>query len=142
MLHDTPVKMITYFHLRIHVPTPLPPILQSWRNILRAPVQIVYKFRRNTLACPLDFEELSKVLEPSIVIINYCALIINAYYNYNCIINAQCNYYVSNKGLLEECDKEENVAVTGAAVTSCLKEDSKTFRPMSRIRQVTARPTS
>jgi len=31
------------------------------------------------------------------------------------------NYYISNKGLIEECDKEENVAVTGAATTSCLK---------------------
>jgi len=31
-------------------------------------------------------------------------------------------YYprISNKGLLEECDKEQNVAVTGAAATSCL----------------------
>jgi hypothetical protein len=31
------------------------------------------------------------------------------------VINAQYNYYISNKGLLEECDKEENVKVTGAA---------------------------
>jgi hypothetical protein len=27
-------------------------------------------------------------------------------------------YYISNKTLLEECDKEENVAVFGAATTS------------------------
>ena len=47
---------------------------------MRARVQIVYKNRRNTFACPLDFEELNKVLEPSILIINYCTLIINAYY--------------------------------------------------------------
>ena len=46
-------------------------------------------------------------------------IIINAYYNY--IFNAQRNYYISNKGLLEECDKEENVDVAGAATTSCLK---------------------
>jgi len=90
----------------------------------------------------LEFKELSNVLDPSIFIINYCALFINAYYNYNCKNNAQCNYYISNKCLLEECDKEENVAVTGAAVTSCLKEDCKTFCPMSRIREVTARPVS
>jgi hypothetical protein len=88
----------------------------------------------------LDFEELNKALEPAIVIINYCTLIINAYYNYNCIIKAQCNYYISNKGLLEECDKEENIAVTGAATTSGLKEDCKTFCPVSRIRPVTAKP--
>jgi hypothetical protein len=31
------------------------------------------------------------------------------------------NYYIPNKGLLEECDKEENVAVTGAATASCLE---------------------
>jgi hypothetical protein len=28
---------------------------------------------------------------------------------------------VSNKDLLEECDKEENLAVIGTAITSCLK---------------------
>jgi hypothetical protein len=28
---------------------------------------------------------------------------------------------MSNKGLLKECDKEENVDVTGAPTTSCLK---------------------
>jgi hypothetical protein len=88
---------------------------------LRARVQIFYKFRRYTFACPLDFEELNKVFEPAIVIINYCTRIIIGYYNYNCIIRAQYNYYISNKGLLEECDKETNVAVTEAAITSCLK---------------------
>ena len=31
------------------------------------------------------------------------------------------NYYISNKGLLEERDKGEYVAVTEAATTSCLK---------------------
>jgi hypothetical protein len=90
----------------------------------------------------LDFEELNTVLESTIVIINYGTLIINACYNYNCIIKVQCNYFISNKGLLEECDKEKNVAVTGAATTSCLKEDCKTFCSMSRIRPVTAKPAS
>jgi hypothetical protein len=28
---------------------------------------------------------------------------------------------ISNKVLLEECDKEENMAVTGDATASCLK---------------------
>jgi len=30
-------------------------------------------------------------------------------------------YYIPNKVLLEECDKEENMEVTGVATTSCLK---------------------
>ena len=30
-------------------------------------------------------------------------------------------YYVTNKGLIEECDKKENLEVTGAATASCLK---------------------
>ena len=30
------------------------------------------------------------------------------------------NYYISNGGLLEECDKEQNMAVTVAAAASCL----------------------
>jgi len=42
------------------------------------------------------------------------------------MINTQCTchyqnknkYYISNKDLLEECDKEENVAVTVAATAS------------------------
>jgi hypothetical protein len=50
------------------------------------------------------------------IIINYW-IVINVYYNY--IINEYYNYSVSNKGLLEECDKEENVKVTGDATTSC-----------------------
>ena len=33
----------------------------------------------------------------------------------------------SNKGLLEECDKEENVAVTRAATVSCYKKRLKRF---------------
>jgi hypothetical protein len=51
-----------------------------------------------------NFEEQNKVLEPSIININYC-IIINAYYNY--IINVKDNYYTSNRGLPEECDMEE-----------------------------------
>jgi hypothetical protein len=31
------------------------------------------------------------------------------------------NYFISNKGLVEECDKEENMEVIGADNTSCLK---------------------
>ena len=67
-----------------------------------------------------NFEKQNKVLESSIIIINYC-IIIHAYYNYNCIINSYYNYYLSNTGLVEECNKEENVEVTGACTASCLK---------------------
>jgi hypothetical protein len=37
------------------------------------------------------------------------------------VINSQYNCYIYNKGLLEESDKEENVAVTVAATVSCLE---------------------
>jgi len=33
------------------------------------------------------FEEQNKVLEASMIIINYCVIITNAYYNCNCIMN-------------------------------------------------------
>jgi hypothetical protein len=49
-----------------------------------------------------NFEEQNKVLESSIIIINV---------NYN--------YFISNEVFLEECDKNENLGVTGAANTSC-----------------------
>ena len=38
-----------------------------------------------------------------------------------CVINALYNYCISNKSLLEECDKKQNVAVTGTATVSCFK---------------------
>jgi len=71
--------------------------------------------------------------------------------------NAQYNYYISNEVLLVECDKEENVPVTGGcycflfekktvkrsvqchACAQFPKEDFKTFWPMSRIRPITKR---
>jgi len=49
------------------------------------------------------------VFEPSIIIINYCIIIINA------------SYYFSIKGPIEHYDNEENMAVIGAATTSGLK---------------------
>jgi len=67
-----------------------------------------------------NFEEQSKVLEISIITINYCIIIIDAH----CIsvINASCHYYISNKGLLEECDMEKkNWEVTRAAAISCFR---------------------
>jgi len=43
------------------------------------------------------------------------------------IINAWCNYYTSNKFLLEECNKEENVGVIGATTTFLCKGDFQTL---------------
>jgi len=36
------------------------------------------------------------------------------------MINAQENYYISNKGLQKECDKDEEVEVTAGDATSSL----------------------
>jgi len=66
-----------------------------------------------------NFEEQNKVLESSIISINYLIIVINAYYNY--IIKAQYSFNVSNKCLLKDSDKEENLEVSGAASTSCSK---------------------
>ena len=33
-------------------------------------------------------------------------------------MNAHYNYYIANKRLFEECNKEENVTVTAAAATA------------------------
>jgi hypothetical protein len=63
-----------------------------------------------------NYEEQYKVLKTSVIINNYRIIIIDECYKY--IINAHYNYYISNKGLLEECYKEEYVAVTGAATAS------------------------
>jgi hypothetical protein len=48
-----------------------------------------------------NFEEQNNVMEPSIIIIiNYYIIIITITAYYNCIINAQYNYCISNKGLV------------------------------------------
>jgi hypothetical protein len=64
------------------------------------------------------FEEQNTVFVMCLIIVNYC-IIINAYFNY--IINAKHNYYISNQILREECDKHENLEVTGTATASCFK---------------------
>jgi len=72
------------------------------------------------------FEEQNKVLWPYVFIINYSSIIIIIIiititniavllYSYFII---QLLYYISSKDLLEDCDKEENVAVTVAATAS------------------------
>jgi hypothetical protein len=60
-----------------------------------------------------NFEEQNKVLEFSIIMINYYIVIIIAYCNYT--INAYYNCCISNKSLIEECDQEENLEVTEVA---------------------------
>jgi len=42
-------------------------------------------------------------------------------YYYYIIINTEYNYYIYNDGLLEECDKEQNVTVTVATTAYCYK---------------------
>ena len=66
-----------------------------------------------------NYEEQTEVLELSVIIINYCTVIINC----NCIINSQYNYYIIFliKVSSEECYKEENVEVTAAPTASCFK---------------------
>jgi len=93
-------------------------ITQDCGNVLRRRAKIFYKSRRNPFLCSWELWRPKQGIEYSIIIINYC-IIINAYYIY--IINSWNNYYIRNKGFLEECDKEENVAVTGAATASYLE---------------------
>jgi hypothetical protein len=64
---------------------------QDWRTLLRARAQNVYKFEETLLCAHGNFKEQNNVLESSIIIINYCIIIIiviNAFYSYsyNCII--------------------------------------------------------
>jgi hypothetical protein len=54
--------------------------------------------------------------ELALIIVHYC-IIKNKHCNK--IINSQ--RFISNEVLLEECDKQENVEVPGAATVSCLK---------------------
>jgi len=70
------------------------------------------------------FEQQNKLVWPYVIVINYSSIIIIIIiinqvtillYSYFII---QLLYYISNKDLLRECDKEENVAVTVAATAS------------------------
>ena len=56
-------------------------LVQGWRNIFTARAQIVYELLRNFSHRHANFEERNKVFELSIIIINYCIIIINAHYN-------------------------------------------------------------
>jgi hypothetical protein len=66
------------------------------------------KFKEILARVHANFEKHSKVLESSIIIINYCIINISAYNNH--ITNAEQNYYIShNKGLLKEYDNEQHM---------------------------------
>jgi hypothetical protein len=55
-------------------------------------------------------------------IISFCInIIINAYYNDNCLNTSLYRYCISDRVLMDECDKEENLEVTDFAITSCLR---------------------
>jgi len=54
---------------------------QGWQTLLRARAQTLYKFRRILRHTYGNFEAQNKVLEPAIIIINFC-IIINVYYNF------------------------------------------------------------
>jgi len=58
-------------------------LVQGWRTFLNALAQIVYfNFEESLSRARGNFKEQKKVLESSIIIINYCMIIIDAYYNY------------------------------------------------------------
>ena len=60
---------------------------------------------------------------------------------YNYIINVYFNHYICNKYLLEERDKQQNIAVSLLQLLlPASQADCKTFCPMSRIGPITARP--
>jgi hypothetical protein len=60
----------------------------------------------------------------------YTCAVVGVIIEYNYKIKAQYNYDIFNSGFLEECEKKENVAVTGTATTSCLKIRFYNFCPM------------
>ena len=69
-----------------------------------------------------NFAGQNKVLESSLIQTIYCITVIDAYYNYTVKrIPVYLLHCLSKTGVFEECDKEKNIEVTGAAATSCLK---------------------
>ena len=76
------------------------------------------------------------VLGQSKIIINFCInIIINTYYNDNCLNTSLYNYFVSNRILyfisntvfMDECDKEEHLGVTVVAIKSYLTRKLRNF---------------
>ena len=103
-------------------------VAQGWRIFMRARVQIVYNFRKKKKIFRVPVEILmnqNTVLEFHIIIINYW-VIVNVYYNFNCIINSWYSYIIFLiKASPEDCDKEENMVVTVLLLFAVWKEDFK-----------------
>jgi len=59
---------------------------RATRTFVSTHAQIFHEFRKNSSTYPWEFEEKNKILNSSMIIINYCIIII--------IINAYCNYVV------------------------------------------------
>jgi len=60
---------------------------RATRTFVSTHAQIFHEFRKNSSTYPWEFEEKNKILNSSMIIINYCIIII-------IIINAYCNYVV------------------------------------------------
>jgi len=74
-----------YIYIVPSTSTPASYFASGVADHLRPRTQIIFKFRRNILRDKGNFEHQNKILESSIFIINYCIIIIHAYYN--CIID-------------------------------------------------------
>jgi hypothetical protein len=66
-------------------------LYQGWRTLRSRVPKLSTNFEGILWRDHGKSEEQNKVLEPSIIIINYCD-VINAYNSYNYIINSQYNY--------------------------------------------------
>ena len=93
-------------------------LVQGWRNFM---TKMAAKFEEIFSLAHENSEEQNQAFDPPITIVHYSSIIINIHYNYNSIINSWYNNYISNTGLLDERNKEENVGVTGGVTVFCLK---------------------
>ena len=86
---------------------------------------------------PMEILKRKMFLGKSKIIINFLInIIINAHNNNNFIINSLYNYFISNRVLLDECDKEENVQVTEANITFCVLRKYNIFAPSAAGRRL------
>jgi len=73
---------------------------------MRERAQVIVNFEETLSGAHGKFEKRNNVLQPSIIVINSCIIIIiNVHYHY--LYNTRVVlllYYISNKALLEECD--------------------------------------
>jgi len=79
----------------------------------------------------IEILKINMDLGRSKIVINFLIKIcVIAYHNDNIIITSLYNYFISNRVLLDECDKEENLQVTGANITSCMLRKYHIFAPL------------